>query len=91
MGYKLRAQTVLPQFGPGISLTPWLHFTHDITGYSADYAITSGRITYGAGLRVDVRQSYFIELSALWYRRGTEFDSLRDRGHFTIAMGYNLQ
>jgi hypothetical protein len=91
MGYKLRAQTVLPQFGPGISLTPWLHFTHDITGYSADYAITSGRITYGAGLRVDVRQSYFIELSALWFRRGTEFDPIRDRGHYTIAMGYNLQ
>ena len=91
MGYKLRAQTVLPQFGPGVSLTPWLWFAQDITGYSADFAIQNGRIAYGAGLRADVRQSYFVEMSALWYRRGTPYDPIRDRGQYTVAIGYNLR
>jgi hypothetical protein len=90
MGYKLRAATVLPQMGP-VSLLPYLTFGHDITGYAADLSITSGRISYGLGFRADVRQTYFIEASALWYRRSPTYDTLRDRGQYTIAIGYNLR
>ena len=91
MGYKMRAQTVLPQFGPNISLTPYLTFTHDITGWSADFSIQGGRVTYGAGFRADIRQAYFVEASALWYRRGTPYDPMRDRGQYTVVVGYNLR
>ena len=91
MGYKLRAATVLPQFGPNISLTPYLTFTHDITGWSADFSIQGGRVTYGAGFRADIRQTYFVEASALWYRRGTPYDPMRDRGQYTLVVGYNLR
>jgi len=90
MGYKLRAATVLPQMGP-VSLLPYLTFGHDITGNSSDSAIQGGRMTYGLGFRADVRQTYFIEASALWYRRGPTYDTLRDRGQYTIAIGYNLR
>jgi len=76
--------------GP-VSLLPYLTFGHDITGYSADLSITSGRISYGLGFRADVRQAYFIEASALWYRRSPTYDTLRDRGQYTIAIGYNLR
>ncbi len=91
MGYKMRAQTVLPQFGPNISLSPYLTFTHDITGWAADFSIQGGRVTYGAGFRADIRQTYFVEASALWYRRGTPYDPMRDRGQYTVVVGYNLR
>jgi hypothetical protein len=91
MGYKLRIQSVSPQFGPGVTLTPAFTFGHDITGYSADFAITGGRITYGAFLRADVRQSSFVELGAFWYRRGTPYDPMRDRGQYTLTMGWNIR
>lgn len=91
MGYKIRAQTVSPQVGPGVTLIPTLMFGHDITGYSADFAITGGRITYGAALRADVRTDYFLELAASWYRRGTEYDPVRDRGQYTFSIGWNLR
>jgi hypothetical protein len=90
MGYKLRAATVLPQKGP-VSLVPYLFFGQDLTGYSTDFSIVSGRISYGLGFRADVRQTYFIEATALWYRRGTTFDALRDRGQYTVTLGYNLR
>jgi len=91
MGYKMRAQTVLPQFGPNISLSPYLTFTQDITGWAADFSIQGGRVTYGAGFRADIRQTYFVEASALWYRRGTPYDPMRDRGQYTVVLGYNLR
>ena len=91
MGYKMRAQTVFPQFGPNISLSPYLTFTQDITGWAADFSIQGGRITYGGGFRADIRQTYFVEASALWYRRGTAYDPMRDRGQYTLVIGYNLR
>jgi hypothetical protein len=91
MGYKLRAQTTTPQFGPGVTLTPALAFGHDITGYAADFSILGGRISYGAFLRVDIRQASFFELGATWYRRGTPYDSIRDKGQYTFVVGWNLR
>jgi hypothetical protein len=32
-----------------------------------------------------------VEASALWYRRGTPYDPMRDRGQYTIVVGYNLR
>jgi hypothetical protein len=90
MGYKLRAATVLPQKGP-VSLVPYLMFGQDLTGYATDFSIVSGRISYGLGFRADVRQAYFIEASALWYRRSPTYDTLRDRGQYTVTIGYNLR
>ena len=85
------AEARLAQFGPNISLTPYLTFSQDITGWSADFSIQGGRITYGGGFRADIRQTYFVEASALWYRRGTPYDPMRDRGQYTIVVGYNLR
>lgn len=90
MGYKLRLQTNVP-VKPGVTLTPALTFGHDITGFSGDFAITGGRVTYGAFLRMDVRNVYFLELGGSWYRRGTTYDSMRDRGQYTFVWGYNLR
>jgi hypothetical protein len=89
-GYKLRLATV---FNPtaGVSLVPAVTFNHDITGFSADGAITGGRKTYGAFLRSDLFQEYFAELGGFWYSRGTEYDPARDRGQYTIVVGYNLR
>jgi len=90
VGYKLRLATVFNPT-PGISLVPAVTFNHDITGFSADGAIVGGRKTYGAFLRSDLFQEYFVELGGFWYQRNTEYDPARDRGQYTIVVGYNLR
>jgi len=72
-------------------MTPAFTIGHDITGYSADFAITGGRIAYGATLRTDIRAQYFMELGASWYRRGTAYDPVRDRGQYTFVFGWNIR
>jgi len=91
MGYKLRVQTNTRQYGRGISFIPAFTFGNDIAGYSADFAITAGRVMYAASLRTDVRQQYFIEIGGVWYRRGTAYDATRDRGQYTFVIGWNLR
>jgi hypothetical protein len=90
MGYKLRLATIFNP-APGVSIIPAVTFNQDITGFSADGAVVGGRRTYGAFLRTDVLQEYFVELTGLWYRRNTEYDPARDRGQYTFAIGYNLR
>jgi hypothetical protein len=89
-GYKLRMATVFNP-APGLAITPALTFSHDVTGFSADGSVVGGRRTYGAFLRTDMFQEYFVELGGFWYRRDTEYDPARDRGQYTIAVGYNLR
>ena len=92
MGYKVRAQNTFPAFGRGVTPTVALTFGHDVTGYSGDFAITGGRITLAAFLRADMpKQKYFFEFSAFWYRGGTAYDPMRDRGQYTATMGINLR
>jgi hypothetical protein len=91
MGYKVRFTTTTPQFSKGITMTPAFTIGHDISGYSADFAITGGRIAYGATLRTDIRAQYFMELGASWYRRGTAYDPVRDRGQYSFVFGWNIR
>ena len=44
----------------------------------------------GVVAALDIRAQYFIELGASWYRRGTAYDPVRDRGQYTVTFGINL-
>lgn len=90
-GYKLLAVAALPSDRRGITLTPSFTFGNDPTGYSVDGMIVGSRVFYGASLRADLRQRYFAILGANAYRRGAEFDPMRDRGVYSLIFGINLQ
>ncbi len=73
-------------------MTPALTFGHDVTGFSADqYTVVGGRMTFGAFLRMDIRQRSFVELGMLRYRAGAEWDPNADRGQYTVVYGVNLR
>ncbi len=91
MGYRLRWLATLPQTKRGVVWTPVFSFGQDIKGYSLDGMIVGGRVSYGVILRADLRQRYFLELSANGYRRNAEFDPMRDRGVYQVSFGINLQ
>jgi hypothetical protein len=90
-GYKLLALASLPGNKFGFTLTPSFTFGNDPVGYSVDGMIVGGRVFYGPSLRIDLRQRYFAIVSATGYRRGAEFDPMRDRGIYSFVFGINLQ
>lgn len=91
LGYKLLALVSLPGSQRGITLTPSFTFGNDPVGYSVDGQIVGGRVSYGAALKIDLQQRYFAILAANAFRRGAEFDPMRDRGVYTFLFGINLQ
>jgi hypothetical protein len=86
-GYRIRAQASLPQPGIGVIFVPVLYFGQDVQGYSADGVIVQGRITGGVALRAIYLRRLYVEIGGTWFRRSTEFDPLRDRGAYTMAVG----
>jgi len=90
MGYRLRASATLPQFGPGITMTPVFSFNHDVTGHAVDGTMVGGRVNFAALARFDLRQRYFIDTGVTWYRRGTKWDPARDAGLYLINFGMRL-
>lgn len=89
-GYKIRAQAILPSVGPGLTFIPVLIFNQDLTGFSPDGAITAGRLSLGAYLRVLLRQKYYVEGGTTIYDRGADWDILADRGQYSLTFGINL-
>jgi hypothetical protein len=90
-GYKLRAVAVLPTSKHGVTWTPSVSFGQDLTGFSMDGAIVGGRVSYGAGIRADIKARYFFEIGANSYRKNAPFDPLRDRGLLTMDFGISVQ
>jgi hypothetical protein len=89
-GYKLRLASAIPK-GPALSFFPALTFSHGVTGYSADqFTHHEGRMSLSPFLRTQIHQKYFVDVAALWYRGGVKWDTLRDRGQYTVALGMNL-
>ena len=91
MGYKMRAHDRPPAVRPEHQPDALSHVHpghHGLVGGLLD----PGRADHlRGGFRADIRQTYFVEASALWYRRGTAYDPMRDRGQYTVVVGYNLR
>ena len=90
MGYRFRLNATLPQFGPGITVTPVFAFNQDVTGHAVDGTMIGGRVNFAATVRWDWRQRYFVDTGVTWYRRGTTWDPLRDSGLYLLALGVRL-
>jgi hypothetical protein len=89
-GYKLRLAATFPK-GPGLTFIPALTFAHDVKGFAADQAtVNEGRMSLAANLRTIMKQNYFLDVGALWYRRDAKWDAKRDQGQYTVSFGMNL-
>jgi hypothetical protein len=88
-GYKLRAATVFPR-SPKLTYAPSLTWTHNPGGTSADQGThMEDRWQIVLALRTLLYQNYYIDLAAVRYNHGAEWDPLQDKGQYTVALGIN--
>ena len=90
-GIKSRFLAPLPQFGKGISLTPIAVAGWDPVGFSAGGDIMGGRVSAVGVLRADIKQRFFAEAGATWFRRSADWDANRDKGVYFVTFGINVQ
>lgn len=79
-GYRLRGQLIYPNVLPGLTLTPYALFGHDVSGWSYDLNFVEDRLFGSLGLQADFQERYHAEVS--WSGSGntpyadTDFDYL---------------
>lgn len=91
-GYRLQANTQLPQPWLGARWRPSLYFAHDVRGYSADGTFFAGRKTLRPGLRAEWKegqQDYFAE-AQLTRQFASPYYPLSDRSYLTLVAGLNF-
>jgi hypothetical protein len=89
-GYRILVRASLPQPALGLVLQPVLLFSQDVKGYSFEGTLVQGRIIVGPVLRAIYQRRYFAEIGAVLIKRNTEFDGVRDRSAYTIALGLSI-
>ncbi|MAR73046.1 MULTISPECIES: DUF1302 family protein [unclassified Halomonas] len=61
-GYRLRGQLIYPDVFPGLTLTPYALFGHDVSGWSYDLNFVEDRLFGSVGLQADFQDRYHAEL-----------------------------
>ncbi len=82
-GYRARAVFDYPDVYAGINAKPFLSWSHDVTGYSADGTFTEGRLGLGLGVDLDY-QGYSVGASYTTYSGG-DYNYGQDRDFFALS------
>jgi hypothetical protein len=69
---------------PGAEAEP--NFSHDVRGWSGDFALNEGRKMMVLGCQLEYRKRYFVELSymGVW---GGDYNSVIDRDAVSLSAG----
>lgn len=86
-GYRLLAQVTLPRPARGLDLYPIISWNHDVEGYSVDGGQVEGRRALALRLRAIFQRTYFMEVGRVWFNSDNNYDPLRDRDVYSIAVG----
>jgi hypothetical protein len=70
----------------GVTLTPNVYWSHDVSGVSLDPTFNEGRKTLGLGLKATYNKRYTFDLSYVSYA-DNNFDPLFDRDYYSAAVG----
>jgi hypothetical protein len=86
LGYRLRMEARLPEPMPGLAPKLSANFSHDVRGWSGDFALNEGRKMMVLGCQLEYRKRYFVELSYLgvW---GGDYNSVIDRDAVSLSAG----
>ena len=84
--YRLRLEARLPELAPALSGRLTAAFSHEVKGWSGDYALNQGRRMLSLGWLLEYRKRYFAEISSVrvW---GGDYNPIVDRDTLALAAG----
>jgi len=85
-GYRLRMETRLPEPMPGLVPRLSANVSHEVKGWSGDFAINEGRKMLQLGYQLEYRKRYLVELTYLgiW---GGDYNATVDRDVLGLSAG----
>lgn len=87
--WGLRAQAALTftDVFAGVNLTPRVSVAWDVEGVSPDGTFLEDRVNVGFGIRADLLQQYYADLTYSTYNRAAKYDAQRDRDYLALVVG----
>ena len=83
-GYRIRAVASYPNVFGGVTLTPNLAWSHDVSGTSPTPSFIDGRKAFSLGLGANYLTRYRGNISYTWFSGGYA-NTLVDRDFFSIT------
>jgi len=84
-GYRLRASLDYVNVGDsGLTITPIVFWSHDVSGVSMDPQFIEGRETLGLGLKFNYNKRYTMEMNYNWFA-DSAYNALFDRDFYGIS------
>ncbi|PWC44775.1 DUF1302 domain-containing protein [Azospirillum sp. TSO22-1] len=87
--WGLRAQFALtyPDVFAGVNLTPRVSVAWDVSGVSPDGTFVKDRVNVGFGVRADLLQRYYADLTYSTYNHKAKYDPQLDRDFVALVVG----
>lgn len=86
-GYRLKTELTYNNiFNSGITFSPSVFWSHDVSGWSVDSQFAENRQAIGLGAKFSYAKAYTLELNAVRYNRNANFDPLRDRDFVSATL-----
>jgi len=89
-GFRVFGELTYPDVVFGASVKPRVFYSKDVKGFSADGTFLEGRSTLSVGVRFDLRERYYLDLSATTYNHKAKYDTQRDRDFYALVLGINF-
>lgn len=71
----------------GVNLSPYMSVAWDVSGYSPDGTFIQDRVNVGLGVRADLLQKYYADLTFSTYNHNAKYDAQRDRDFIALVVG----
>jgi len=87
-GYRIRAAADYPNVFAGVSLTPTIAWSHDVSGSSPTPAFTEDNMALSLGLNANYLTKYRGSIAYTWFSGDTNPLADRDFFSFTVSMDF---
>ena len=86
-GLRTQLSLTYPDVFAGVNLTPRLSIAWDVDGVSPDGTFVKDRVNVGFGVRADLLQRYYADLTYSTYNHKAKYDPQRDRDFVALVVG----
>lgn len=86
-GVRLATSVTYNDVFAGVNLTPRISVAWDVDGVSPDGTFNEDRVNVGFGVRADLLERYYADLSFSTYNHGAKYDAQRDHDFVALVVG----